>query len=62
MVVVEKVMVAKLPKFPSFYGTHRFITILAGTPTINHILDRLIPVLTLPGSILIMTFHLCLNL
>jgi len=62
MVVVEKVMVAKLPKFPSFYGTHRFITVLAGTPTINRILDHLIPVLALPGPILIMTSHLYLAL
>ena len=60
MAVVEKVTVAKLPKFPSFYGTRRFITVLAKTPTINRILDHLIPVLTLPGYILIMTCHLYL--
>jgi len=62
MVVGEKTMVVKLPKFLSLYGTRRFITVLAGTHTINCILDHLIPVLTLPGSILIMTFHLYLAL
>jgi hypothetical protein len=45
-----------------FYGTHRFITVLARTPTINLILDQLIPLFTLPGSILILTSHLHLVL